>query len=280
MNAKSLEKRRASEYNCKTGSDLKNSPTLVKDPFKADASQLEKAGNDKSVLDKMYQSSLDYWKKRKEGLNTNSQWNKDTSATKKQTVQFVEEEMLANEYSSPNRTNAKSLLDNIHGADERSKLRMRDNVRDCSGYNRNHGFSEETVKLKVNTMENYYKSPAKKVGDQGDLDYNRWTNQDNGVLRKINGEAEKLEQDRRIQLSQVGFTIKQQMEEGAQKRKEEQVKQRAFKERPLLVCSHNSNLMYCGTCNRKVPMNKISKIIADYNKLAKHRGPGAKKVTL
>ena len=173
--------------------------------------------------------------------------------------------------------NARSLLDNIHSADERSQMRMRDNVRECSGYNRSHGLNEESNKMKANTMENYYKSPAKKVGNQSDVDYDQWTNQNTGVLRKINGDAEKLEQDRRIQLSQVGFTIKQQMEESAQRKREEQVKERNFKERHLLVCSHNANLMYCGICNRKVPMNKISKIIADYNKLAKHRGPGAKK---
>jgi len=279
MNSKSIERRRASEYNYTTGSEQKElrrlSPGPVEDPFKAETVELERAGNGKSMLDKMYQSSLDYWKRRKDGLSTNSNWNKETSATKKSKVKFAEEEILANEYGNPNKH--KSLLDNIHSADERSRLRVRDNVRDCSGYNRNQGFSEESMKMKSNTMTNYYNSPTKKVGNQDDVDYDKWTSQDHGVLKKINGDAEKLEYDRRIQLSQVGFTIRQQMEECNQKRREEQTRERNHKERPLLVCSHNANLMYCGICNRKVPMNKISKIIADYNKVAKHRGPGAAK---
>lgn len=61
MNSKSLERRRASEYNYRTGTDRQVSP----DPFKADATELERAGDGKGMLDKMYHSSLNYWMRKK-----------------------------------------------------------------------------------------------------------------------------------------------------------------------------------------------------------------------
>ena len=67
---RAFEKRRASEYNCKTGSDQKEarrrSPLDVPEsPFKVSSAGFEKSTEGKSILDKMYQSSLDYWKKQK-----------------------------------------------------------------------------------------------------------------------------------------------------------------------------------------------------------------------
>jgi len=222
---------------------------------------MERSGNGKSLLDKMYQSSLSYWKKQKEGLKDSSRFNKESSAKKP-----MEREADAT-------MNVKSLLDVIHKGDDRSRSRRMERTQDCSGFNREQLLSEEKLKLKTKTIENYYKSLSKKVGDCDAVDYDGWTNGSTGVMHKINSTSQKLDQDRKVQLLNVGYKIKQQMEETTQKKREEDTKQRNFKETPLLVCSHKANLMYCNICNRKVPSNKISKVMADY---AKKKGCGSK----
>jgi len=69
-NMQAYERRRASEYNSKAGGESKKyrnySPAgPIQDPFKRDTTDLEDAGNGKSILDKMYQSSMEYWRRQK-----------------------------------------------------------------------------------------------------------------------------------------------------------------------------------------------------------------------
>jgi len=72
-NNMAYERRRASEYNSRAGGEPRNirnySPAgPIQDPFKRDTGDLEDAGNGKSILDRMYQSSMDYWKRQKVGV--------------------------------------------------------------------------------------------------------------------------------------------------------------------------------------------------------------------
>jgi len=52
--------------------------------------------------------------------------------------------------------------------------------------------------LKAKTLESYYKSPSRKVGDGVNIDYDRWTHENSGVFSKINAAVEKLEQERKV----------------------------------------------------------------------------------
>ncbi len=56
------------------------------------------------------------------------------------------------------------------------------------------------------------------------------------------------------------------MEYKSNKKKEEQVQKTNFVESHKILCSHNSNVMYCSYCNRKYPMNKITKMLSNYKK--------------
>lgn len=98
--AKDLERRRASEHNRYYGSARNLSPEglIIEDPFKADSGNYERNG--KSMMDKMFSSSMDYWKKQKEGLKDMAQINKMNTALLKK-IYAKEEEMLAREYGSP-----------------------------------------------------------------------------------------------------------------------------------------------------------------------------------
>lgn len=75
----------------------------------------------------------------------------------------------------------------------------------------------------------------------------------------------------------MGSTIRTQISDTKQKKLEQQLNDKNFKQTPLLVCSHKANMACCAICNRKIPANKISKIIADYSNLAKARGSATKK---
>jgi len=163
------------------------------------------------------------------------------------------------------------MLNSIYDSDANGLDRRNTGTRDCATFNKDNGYSQESALMKSKTLENYYNSPTKKVGDTSNLDYSQWTHEHSGVFSKINNAVDKLENDRRAQILENGSTIKQQMGESAYRRRDEATRDRQFKETPLLVCSHKANLMYCNICNRKVPMNKISKIIGDYKKFMKNK---------
>lgn len=101
MEMKDLERRRASEHNRHYGSARKCSPEgLTEDPFKADSGNYERGGHGKGMMDKMFSSSMDYWKKQKDGLKDMAQINRMNTALLKK-IYADEEEMLAREYGSP-----------------------------------------------------------------------------------------------------------------------------------------------------------------------------------
>lgn len=56
------------------------------------------------------------------------------------------------------------------------------------------------------------------------------------------------------------------MEQKRIRLQEEKHKEANFVETHRLICSHNSNMMYCNICNRKFPMNKITRILSSYKK--------------
>jgi len=280
LEVKDSERRRASEYNRQSGSARRFSPAgPAEDPFKADTETYEKSGNGKSVLDKMYLSSMNYWQRQKDGLKDASKSNRETSALLKKGNLYNEEELIAIEYASPHKPSTlkgKSMLDIIHHSDQKGMNKRKDNTLNCSGFNKTQGYSQESAQLKTKNLDNYYKSPAKKVNKEDGVDYGTWT-EEGGVFDMINSSAEKLYQNRRAQTSHLGSTVRQQMTEGKQRKAEQQISEKNFKQTPLLVCSHKANMACCAICNRQVPANKISKIIADYSKLAKGRGPAPKK---
>lgn len=285
---RAYERRKASEHNCKTGLEQKEtrkkSPLDVPEsPFKTSSAGFEKSTEGKSILDKMYQSSLDYWKKQKQNLSNNSQFNKSNSALRKSRREFDDD--FDGGYTSPvGRTPAaeykngtkQSLLDKINDADQQSAGLRQSRTRDCSRHNKSQGFFEENAKLKTN-LETYYNSPTKKVGQTHEVESAGWTEDNKGVFHKINESSALLDHNRRLQLSETGSKLKQQMAEGSHKKKEQQIRDKNFREEALLVCSHKANLMYCNLCNRKVPMNKITKVVADYNKLIKNRQQRSRK---
>jgi len=59
--------------------------------------------------------------------------------------------------------------------------------------------------LKARTLESYYKSPSKKIGDSINVDYDRWTHENSGVFSKINAAVDRLEQDRKVFFSVFQF---------------------------------------------------------------------------
>jgi len=289
----SAGRKRASDYNFQTvekNNVRKSSPVgfVEADPFKQDATAFEQAGNGKSLLDKMYQSSMDYWKRQKDGHKESSTFNRDSSAHKRDKRSQPDQDLSETEYShkfgkrvssaaGTNKSmNVQSLLDVIHHGSQKNNAKRLEINQDCATFNKEFGYSPEKSKGKVNNMENYYNSPTKKVGNASMADYDGWTHEEKGVLHQINSASAKLEQNRKSQLMEVGSTVKQQINDVSQKKKEDQVQERSFKEKPLLVCSHNANLMYCSVCSRKVPSNKISKIVAEYNKFMKKRCSVAK----
>jgi len=278
-NMQAYERRRASEYNSKAGGESKKyrnySPAgPIQDPFKRDTTDLEDAGNGKSILDKMYQSSMEYWRRQKDGLKESSKANKDVGANKFNRKGSEEQEALSS-YRSGQKKNGRNLLDMIYSSDEKGLAYRKNGVKECANYNKDQGYAEERELLKAKTLESYYKSPSRKVGDGVNIDYDRWTHENSGVFSKINAAVEKLEQERKVQIHNAGYSLKQQIDETVQRKKEEIYKDKTFRETPLLVCSHKANLMYCNICNRKVPMNKISKIIGDYKKMMKNRTSGS-----
>jgi len=281
---RAYEKRRASEYNCQTGSaqkeTRKKSPLDVPEsPFKVSSAGFEKSTEGKSILDKMYQSSLDYWKKQKQNLTNNSQTNKSASALRKSRQQRDFHDEFDREYTSPVGRNPAaeyrnehkaSFVDKINDNDLHSAGLRNNRTRDCSSHNKTKSFVEHNTTVKPN-LEAYYNSPTKKVGQTYEIESAGWTNNNKGVFHKIDKSSAQLNENRKQQLSETGSKIKQQIAEGSNKKKEQQVKDKNFREEALLVCSHKANLMYCNLCNRKVPMNKITKVVADYNKMIKNR---------
>jgi len=270
VETKDCERKVASEYNRQSGSARKEG----NDPFKTDASEYDRSGDGKSLLDKMYTSSLQYWQKQKTGLKDASTANRESSALLKR-KDLDEQDLLAREYPSPRKPTelkGNSVLDSLHHSDQKGLNRRKDYTLDCSGHNKTQGYSIESAQSKIKNLDTYYKSPARKVNKGDGVDYERWT-EDGGVFEMISSSAEKLYKGRRTQNSDMGSTIRQQMSETKLRKTEEQFNDKNFKHTPLLVCAEHGKMACCGVCNRKVPANKISKIVADYNKLAKGRGP-------
>jgi len=262
--AKDGERKVASDYNRQSGSARKEAA----DPFKNDAGEYERNGDGKSLLDKMYTSSLQYWQRQKAGLKDASTTNKERGQRNRNN----EEDMLAREYPSPSYVKGKSVLDSLHHSDQKGLSRRKDYTVDCAGHNKDQGYSIESAQNKIRNLDNYYNSPTRKVNREDGADYEGWT-ENGGVFQMISSSAEKLHQGRKAQNNSLGGTIRQQMSESKLRRTEEEFKDKNFKHTPLLVCASHGKIGCCGVCKKQVPTNKMSKIVADYSKLAKGRGP-------
>lgn len=127
-NIQAHERRRASQYNSKAGGEAKNvrnfSPAgPIQDPFKKNTGDLEDAGNGKSILDKMYQSSMDYWKRQKvqlsmnhiskicqDGLKDSSKANREAGANRYNKKDIEEQEVLSSYRSGTNKVQYSTLV--------------------------------------------------------------------------------------------------------------------------------------------------------------------------
>jgi len=271
------ERRRASEYNYQTSERRERSRMYspagpIQDPFKPNTEALEESGVGNSVLDKMFYNSMDYWRKAKTGTFESSRSNREVSAGRraraKEGHDFVNEEWSG--YKRGWKEDGNSMLDSVYTSDQKGLSYRKYINQECSSYNRESGFSPEKQQLK--NLEFYYKSPTKKVNDRDAHDYDHWTRKEAGVFAKIEAATDRLERDRRDQYATLGGSIKQQMADNTAQKTYEIAQNKNFKETPLLVCAHKNNVMYCNVCNRKVPMNKISKIVGEYQKLMRGRG--------
>ena len=95
MDAKAMERRRASEYNHRTGAQRNASrhaspmELQYEDPFKQSGDEYERNNEGRGMLDKMYQSSMEYWKRQQQDLKEGSHANRVTSATLRNKVKRI-----------------------------------------------------------------------------------------------------------------------------------------------------------------------------------------------
>lgn len=94
MDAQAIERRRASEYNHRTGAQRNASRhaspmELHEDPFKQSGAEYERNGEGRGMLDRMYQSSMEYWKRQQQELKDGSHANRVTSATLRNKVKMT-----------------------------------------------------------------------------------------------------------------------------------------------------------------------------------------------